>query len=502
MKKLTQLTLLLLLTFNFIMAQLPYNQNWLLGRDYDKTLSGREGVLIDFTNDTISISKSNFAFDMFLQNITWSNKDGELQYYFNGCSLAKADHTILANNFNPGYFYNQRCVKNGNLGYSELHQSCLALPLSEKNIYLLHQSIDLIENPFKIYTDKLYLSEIKDDEVVLQNHILFKDTLNSGTLTSTYNPNDSCWWILKNIAETNQYYSFCINSDTIFQNDIQSIGNPHIRKSGTTAKFNSSGDLYATYNPIEGVHLYDFNTETGKFTNFKHIETPPRDSLIQVIQGSLEFSPSGQYLYFNEALNIYQLDLWADDIQATLTKVAINDRYVENSIGQWTTFGHMELGPDCRIWISTVASMPYMHVIMQPDKHGVDCDVQQHAIKLPYPHYVGIPHYPNYSLVDGQPRCDSSKVLILNGVTTATFDPTPIHQAKIFPNPSHDFVTIEPYLDLKSIIIYDQLGHQVVEDSDVLRGKTYSTSGWTPGIYVIHLLYKDGYSEVRKIIKL
>ena len=94
MKKLTQLTLLLLLTFNFIMAQLPYNQNWLLGRDYDKTLSGREGVLIDFTNDTISISKSNFAFDMFLQNITWSNKDGELQYYFNGCSLAKL--TILS----------------------------------------------------------------------------------------------------------------------------------------------------------------------------------------------------------------------------------------------------------------------------------------------------------------------------------------------------------------------------------------------------------------------
>jgi hypothetical protein len=157
------------------------------------------------------------------------------------------------------------------------------------------------------------------------------------------------WWIIKSYLGSNQIVKIIMESGQ-FEFDTIEIEGVIFQDDGGggNAKFNAQGDVYATISPQEGIFLFDFERETGNLSLKEELDIPfEYDNII--LDSSLEFSPSGQFLYISNPLAIYQIDLWNDDVKSSIRLVAEFDGFIGNGIGQGTTFGEMELGPDCRI---------------------------------------------------------------------------------------------------------------------------------------------------------
>ena len=123
--------------------------------------------------------------------------------------------------------------------------------------------------------------------------------------------------------------------------------------------------------------------------------------------GGISVSPSNQFLYLTSTLEVYQFDLWSDDVEASIDTVAVYDGY-ESPVSTPTSFFISQLGPDGRIYINTTSNADVLHVINYPDKKGADCQFKQHGIQLPTRNLLTSQHFPNYRLVplDGSP-CDT-----------------------------------------------------------------------------------------------
>jgi hypothetical protein len=70
--------------------------------------------------------------------------------------------------------------------------------------------------------------------------------------------------------------------------------------------------------------------------------------------GGMSISPSNQFLYISSTLEVYQFDLWSDDIEASIDTVAIYDGF-ESPLP--TSFFISQLGPDGRIYINTTTTL-------------------------------------------------------------------------------------------------------------------------------------------------
>ncbi|MCB0548394.1 MAG: PKD domain-containing protein [Phaeodactylibacter sp.] len=123
--------------------------------------------------------------------------------------------------------------------------------------------------------------------------------------------------------------------------------------------------------------------------------------------GGVAISPNSRFLYVSSFKNVYQYDLWAEDIPASKDTVAVWDGFMVPPVFA-TTFFLMQLGPDGKIYINSNNAVPYLHVINNPDLPGDSCDVCQHCVALPSWNSFSLPNFPNYRLghLQGSP-CDT-----------------------------------------------------------------------------------------------
>jgi PKD repeat protein len=113
------------------------------------------------------------------------------------------------------------------------------------------------------------------------------------------------------------------------------------------------------------------------------------------ITGGVAVSPNSRFLYVIARETIYQYDFWASDFLASREIVAEYDGFVSFFP---TKFNLAQLGPDGKIYINTLTTDNYLHVINHPNRKGMDCEVLQHSIKLPTLNDRSIPNFPNYRL--------------------------------------------------------------------------------------------------------
>ena len=76
------------------------------------------------------------------------------------------------------------------------------------------------------------------------------------------------------------------------------------------------------------------------------------------------------------------------------------------------------------------------------------------------------------------------------------------HVSTIYPNPASEWIeiNISGNLDLSSIRIFDTLGKlKTLQNASMQR---IDVRDFVPGIHYVELLYKNGYSEVLKFVKL
>jgi PKD domain/Secretion system C-terminal sorting domain len=239
--------------------------------------------------------------------------------------------------------------------------------------------------------------------VVTKNNLV-KKTFRFDRSAATHHANGQDWWVLTPDHFRNKIYKFRLTPEGIADTTTQVIGYkpmaPDSTDSGGRNIFSPDGSVFVDFDARNGVRIYDFDRCTGELSNFRWVPLP-YESVILMSFGTA-ISRNSRFLYFSRAKYILQLDLWADDIAASLDTVAVYDGWVP---GQQPGFHGMLPAPDGKIYIFDF--LKQIHVINKPNEKGSACDVRQGYIILPeYP--AGIPYYPNYRLgpLDGS-ACDT-----------------------------------------------------------------------------------------------
>jgi len=290
---------------------------------------------------------------------------------------------------------------------TDIPQTSMALPLKRENekYLFLHHTLDFFPN--NLGGRDLYYSKIDMEangglgKVADINTLIFSDTLDGGKVTATKHANGEDWWIVLRKFNSNKHFITFFNGEK-FKIIEQEIGIPTFSGWGQ-ASFSPDGSKYVATTSLsieKGRYfdLYDFDRCAGELSN--HIQVHADNS---GISGGAAFSPNSRFLYIGSYDKLYQYDTWEDDILATETIVAEYDGYLDTLVSSngstfisSTHFFFMQLAPDSKIYINTPASTRTLHVIEEPDKKGIDCNVNQHAIDLPTS-TVTMVSFPNYS---------------------------------------------------------------------------------------------------------
>lgn len=189
-----------------------------------------------------------------------------------------------------------------------------------------------------------------------------------------------------------------------------------------------------------------------------------------------------------------------DDINSSVILIDIFDGKGSPNPPFYNYFNISQLGPDCRIYITSLNSCNDLHVIKYPDRQGKDCMFLQHALKLPGSHGGSLPQFPNYRLDIG-PVCDSSINL-----PTSILESNEYNYITIYPNPATNKINInidnptDRNLDLK---IFNLYGNLVLSKNLelVLSHFEFKLDQIPEGLYIYTIKSKSGLISSGKIIK-
>ncbi len=468
-------------------AQVKYDYNWGFGYSSNTTDSTFGGTDINFNHDPVNISYIYRELDLRTTNTTMSDAEGNLIFYSNGCKVFNANHELMENgdDINPGQIHDIQCQD----AYT-VHQGILPLPKpgSDSVYYLFHEHIDFTNSG--IITDQLLYTiiDMRENEglgkVAEKNLIGIEDTLGYGELSAIKHSNGHDWWVLVPKDTSAKYLRMLLTEDTLLGPYEQSIGvaTQHADRGDGQTNFSPDGTKYARTNETYQLMLYDFDRSTGLLSN------PQQFSVDDSIGGtSASFSPNSRFLYVDNTIEIYQYDLWEDDIQSSQTLVGTWDGFLDLGIFS-TRFRHSQLGPDCRLYINTVGSTRYLHLIHHPDEKGMACGFEQRAIKLPTWNARALPLLPNYRLgVEPTYPCDSTIAL-----------PVPVRRVvrpqvgvEVYPNPVSVGGVVQVVMDKGvdgSLLLYDVLGRGSVAGGveGAYTAACHRTTGgtWGRGVFL------------------
>jgi hypothetical protein len=242
----------------------------------------------------------------------------------------------------------------------------------------------------------------------------------------------------------------------------------------------------------------EFDRQAGALSAFQYIPIPDVHA-----RGGVAFSPSSELCYVSAFDTIMQFDLMAPDIEASGIVVAVYDGFLDNYA---ITFGNLQLGPDCKVYSNVFATVPYLHVIHQPNERGTACQVEQRGLQLPHRLASTLPHFPNYRLgplIPGEappPPCETV-------VSTPTVPPQAGPGFSLYPNPTSGLTTVEfntPITGRASVTLYSLQGQPVLQQT-AGEGEQHillETAALPGGTYFCRVTGADGVTGVKKLVKL
>jgi hypothetical protein len=474
-----------------------YDYNWQLcrnvgGQPYD-------GSFLDFNFNPPVLTANDLPIPFDNSNLTMSNMNGELIFYSNGLSVADATHQIMGN----GYGITTGLGVDTTIGYF-FWQNLFAIPKpgSDSIYYVFHYKVDssyLYGVAVKFINFSIIdMSKNNGNGMVIQKHVtcLFRNYLDFPTSVRHANGRD--WWILTPDNIISRYYSQLLTTDSIYGPWEQDIGSKPSYDVSPDSQgsnlFSPDGATYIDYDSRNGIRIYNFDRCTGLLSNWIVCSN---DSILGLNPGAA-ISKNNRYLYVTNGFNVYQYDLWADDICASKDTIAHYDG------GQLPLYSFAQLGPDGKIYIESAGNFGVVHIIHSPDLKGDLCQFEESAIDLPCYAMEDIPHFPNYRLYDlpGSP-CDT---LGINDPNVATEEvEADAQEVTLYPNPATNMLYLSLPGYTKSEVRYsitDPAGRKVaVGVSPVFREQaSVVVEDLAEGMYFMSVTLDDRRMVCRKLV--
>lgn len=417
-------------------GQIKGDYIWQLGLDSNPQENPYAlSIVLDFNVAGVYMDTFYRGMTMGYFNASISDDDGKLLLYSNGCRIRNGDHSNIPEtlSLSPGDVNYEYCI----VGRSDypVFEGGLFLPFfNGDTIWLLHQRLIIKSNPTQVYVDSLFYSSVRreGDQYVLQEKTvpIVGGKLTDGNIEAVKSKKAGAWWVIQGEKNSNRYFCILLERarvDTVF---AQAIGDTTYWGSASgQAVFSPDGTRYARYNFKDDLSLFDFDRETGLLSNFRKMHVADSGNI-----GGLAFSPSGRFIYACSRWDMYQFDTWEEDIEASKIHLGHYDGYVDPFPAM---FYHMQLGPDCRIYIGASNGVKVWHIIHHPDEKGLACGFEQHGLHFPVSNSITMPNFPNYRL-DIAPVCDPGIVAIHD---PWDFSPQ-ADEATFYPNPTKGPLTI------------------------------------------------------------
>lgn len=400
MKKIIYFSIFVFFT-HFIHAQ-KHDNIWILGNNQSSSANYGASI-IDFNLGLPEISPMVLPINMKSANSTFSDTGGNFLFYSNGIKIINTNHDLMENgdSLNAG----QIAFDNLDKGYTFPSMFPLGFVNNSNKVYLIHQRGELpnVSNPhFDIY---LYWTEIDLSANNGIGKVNEKNQLIHGGVdfyldlsTATKHANGRDWWIVTPYQYESKYHTILLTPYGITQEFIQNVGfkpDPLISLDmGGVNVFSPNGRLYIDSDGVNGLRVFDFDRCTGELAHRENIEAT--SFVYNVV------SPNSKYLYSANANHMVQYDLTMSNIASSLDTLAMNDG------PHWSGFTWSQVASNGKIYSAAGGGNNYLHIIHQPNKKGIACQIAQYAIELPYFNHTSLPQYPNYRLgpTDGSP-CDS-----------------------------------------------------------------------------------------------
>jgi len=477
-------------------AQNKRDYYWITGRNTSPE-PGIDNYVFDFNETPFVLQDVEGGLHFDNMNISMCDPEGNLLFYSNGCAVANRDHEIMPNgeDINEGdwfdIFWGGDC-KNGYPGTQDI----LALPdpANEEGYYLI--SKPTINNP----TGPSFLREMQYSYVNMsldggkgdlteKNQVFYSlDTIQSSYLQAVKHANDKDWWIVQPVRDSSIYLTFLLDNTGIKLVRRQDIGDDFHWNAGSAgnAKFSPDGTKYAYFNTLNQLRLFDFDRQTGLFSNLEVIHVRDNNNF-----SAIEFSPSGNMLYFSTIDILYQLELSSGELILIDEWNGISDPFP-------TIFFLMQRAPDCKIYMCSTSSTNTYHVIHKPDEKGVACDFEQQGIALPHTSSVAnFPNFPNFR-IDEDEVCDPTITSVFNQPVIISKD------ISLYPNPVSVDLRIETSndLELRFVEVHTLDGRMIDRIFIDINSHSYDMSDLQAGVYVLKFHLEGGGILTKKVVKM
>lgn len=339
------------------------------------------GAGIRFTNDGDVEALEESKLQTFEGCASISDTSGNLLFYTDGITVYNSRHQVMNNG-------------SGLYGDPSSTQSAIIVPKPEDPFIYYILTVDtsaFFNDPDRGLNYSVVDIRMDDGQgaVVAKNVTLLKKCTEK-VAAIIRNCFDRSIWVLTQGPEEpegevyNTFYAFEITTKGINTKPVKtvfplwSVGDPR-----GYLKLNSTGTTLVSANYTSGLHLFDFDLDTGIPSNRLELEIAGPNSNPY----GVEFSPNNRWLYVNSSSipippseefnsSLLQIDLEAPDPSATVT--VLDERPLYR--------GALQLGENGKIYRTLAANYnvgsPFLGVLHNPDAQGMAASYEHNAIDL------------------------------------------------------------------------------------------------------------------------
>jgi gliding motility-associated-like protein len=336
-----------------LLSQLIFSQgeasNWYFG--------GQAGIKFNPNGIVSALTDGQLVTDEGCATI--SDASGQLLFYTDGVTVYDRNHQIMPNGINL-------------FGNSSSTQSATIIqkPGSVNLFYVITVDDYLGFKGLRYSIVDMNLNSGFGDITSEKNMLILAGATEKIAVVKKANETD--YWIVSIIKETNQFYVFSLTNLGIDMTSpvINNIGNITNFANGGYLKFSPKGNKLVMCEIVSQYsQLFDFNNSTGIISNPIQINNLTNSTFPLIAPYGAEFSPNGKVLYISVRGFIEQYDLNATNVPNSVVYLPCPYAY------------SLQIGPNEKIYIAHDSS-DSLSVIQNPNTLGTGANIDLFAVNL------------------------------------------------------------------------------------------------------------------------